>query len=232
MRQGPMTAAGNDGHRSRLLSRFEKNGLASLADYEIVELLLACVILRKDTKPIAKELLAKFKTVSGVLHADKEELAKINGIGKRSGALLAFMREVIAYCLQEKYEKRPHVHHRRDVEEYLRFAFGPRGDEYVAALYLDNGHNVIATEIVGEGTVNQCAVYPRAIVEKAVRCKAASIILAHNHPGGGAAPSESDWNITDRLAKIGRLMEIPLLDHVIVTRDVAVSLRELPRWPT
>jgi DNA repair protein RadC len=226
-----MTAVGHDGHRARLLSRFEKNGLSSLADYEIVELLLSYVILRRDTKPLAKELLAKFKTVSGVLHADKSELAAIKGIGRRSGMLFTLMREVIAYCLQEKYEKRPLVLHRRDVEEYLRFAFGRRGDEFVAAMYLDNGHNIIATEIVSEGTVNQCAVYPRAIVEKAVQCKAASIILAHNHPGGAASPSEADWSITDRLAKIGKLMEIPLLDHVIVTRDAAVSLCELPRWP-
>jgi DNA repair protein RadC len=167
-----------------------------------------------------------------VLHADRAELAKIKGIGRRAGMLFSLMRDVIAYCLREKYEKRPLVLHRRDVEEYLRFAFGRRGDEYVAAMYLDNGHNVIATEIVSEGTVNQCAVYPRAIVEKAVRNKAAFIILAHNHPGGAAGPSEADWNITDRLAKIGKLMEIPLLDHVIVTRDTAVSLREQPRWPT
>jgi len=226
-----VTAGEHHGHRERLLSRFEKAGLASLADYEIVELLLSCVIPRKDTKPLAKALLARFKTVSGVLHASAPELAEVKGIGRRSSLLLALMRELMAYCMKEKYEKRPLAHHRRDVEEYLRFAFGRRGDEYVAALYLDGGHNIIATEIVSEGTVNQCAVYPRQIVEKAVQCKAASIILAHNHPGGAAGPSEADWNITERLFKIGKLMEIPLLDHVIVTRDAAVSLCEMPRWP-
>jgi DNA repair protein RadC len=226
-----VTGAAHDGHRSRLLSRFEKSGLSALADYEIVELLLSYAIPRRDTKSLAKELLAKFKTVSGVLHANTSELAAVKGIGWRSAMLFTLMRETIAYCLQEKCETRQCVHHRRDVEEYLRFAFGRRGDEYVAALYLDNGHNVIATEIVSEGTVNQCAVYPRAIVEKAVSCKAAFIILAHNHPGGCAGPSEADWSITERLAKIGKLMEIPLLDHVIVTRDAAVSLCEMPRWP-
>jgi DNA repair protein RadC len=223
--------AGHVGHRARLLSRFEKQGLASFADYEIVELLLTFVIPRKDTKPIAKELLRKYKTVYGLLNAAPTELAKVSGMGRRAGMLFFLVRDVCAYCLREKYERRPLLH-RKDVEEYLRFAFGARGEEYVAAVYLDNGNNVISTEIVCEGTVNQCAVYPRNIVEQAVRFKASRIILAHNHPGGGATASEADWNITLRLAEICRLLEIDLLDHVIVARDTTVSMREQARWPT
>ncbi len=226
-----MTGAGHEGHRGRLLARFEQSGISSLADYEIIELILTFVIPRRDTKPIAKELVRKFKTLSGLFHADKSELEQITGIGRRASLLFSLMRDVIAYCLQEKYESRPQVSRSTDVEEYLRFNFGARGDEYVAALYLDSGNNVIATDIVGEGTVNQCAVYPRTIVEKAVRCKAASLILAHNHPGGGVSPSEADWNITLRIAEICRLLEIQLLDHVIVARDKTVSMRDMPRWP-
>ncbi len=225
-----MPDEGYAGHRGRLLSRFEENGCASLQDYEIVELILTFAIPRKDTKPIAKELLRKYKTLSGLLHADSEDVEKVPGIGRKAGLLLVLFRDVTAYCLAEKYHKKPIVHHRNDVKEYLRFAFGYKPDEYVAVLFLDNGNNVIETEIVHEGTVNQCAVYPRTIIDKALRYKATSLIIAHNHPGGTAEPSPADWEITERLYNICKLLEMPLLDHVIVARDTIVSLSDFPRW--
>jgi DNA repair protein RadC len=228
---GPSVADLAAGHRDRLLSRFEESGIASLADYEIVELILAHVIPRKDTKSIAKVLLKRYKTIGALLNADTLELTKINGVGRRASLLFHLFRDVTAYCLEEKYEKRQLVLHRKDVEEYLRFNFGFKGDECVAVLFLDNGNNVIDIEVVCEGTVNQCAVYPRIIIEKALQCKAAAIIVAHNHPGGGTNPSEADWQITERLAGISRQLDIPLLDHVIVSREKTVSLREMPRWP-
>jgi DNA repair protein RadC len=228
---GPSASSPSTGHRSRLLSRFEENGIQALADYEIVELILAHVIPRKDTKAIAKALLKRYKSLGALLNADKSELSGIDGVGRRASLLFRLFRDVTVYCLREKYEKRPLVLHRKDVEEYLRFTFGFKGDEYVAALFLDNGNNIIESGVMYEGTVNQCAVYPRDIVEKALRCKAASIIVAHNHPGGSANPSEADWQITERLAGICKQLEIPLLDHVIVSREKTVSLKDFSMWP-
>jgi DNA repair protein RadC len=221
----------NHGHRARLLKRFEENGISALADYEVMELLLTCVLPRGDVKPIAKNLLKKFSTVSGVLNAPSDEVQTLAGIGPRSAQVVAFIKQLISYCLKEKYQNRPMIAHRKDVEEYLRFHFGPQRDEYVAALFLDAGSSVIATDIIAEGTVNQCAVYPRSIIEKALRNGAVSFILAHNHPGGGKTASEADWAITQRLFQIGKLLEIPLLDHIIITSEAAYSLREQSRWP-
>jgi DNA repair protein RadC len=221
----------SEGHRSRLMSRYEESGIGSLADYEIVELILAHIIPRKDTKAIAKDLLKRYGSIGALLNAEKTELSKVNGVGRRAGLLFQLFRDVAVYCLREKYEKRPIVLHRKDVEEYLRLNLGFKGEEYIAVLFLDNGNNIIGTEVVCEGTVNQCAVYPREIIEHALRRKAASIIVAHNHPGGGANPSEADWLITERLAAICGLLEIPLLDHVIVLREKTVSLKEFARWP-
>jgi DNA repair protein RadC len=229
--EGSSAGTSSTGHRSRLLSRFEETGIESLADYEIVELILTYVIPRKDTKSIAKDLLKRYASIGALLNADASELSKVNGIGKRASLLFQLFRDVTVYCLEEKYVKRPLVLHRKDVEEYLRLAFGFKGDEYVAVLFLDNGNNIIKTNVVCEGTVNQCAVYPRDIMDKALRCKAAAIIVAHNHPGGSATPSEADWLITERLAGICRLLEIPLLDHVIVSREKTVSLKDFSRWP-
>jgi DNA repair protein RadC len=219
------------GHRKRLLERYQQNGLAALHDHEILELLLTFVLPRKDTKPIARTLIDRYKTIGGVINTPIEELSCVDGIGERSASMFLLIRDLIAHCLNEKYQKQDVISHRRDVEEYLRFYFGNRRDEYVAVLFLDNANHIIRTEIIAEGTVNQCAVYPRIVIEKALRNGATSIILAHNHPGGSVNASEADWLITERLFTVGKLLEIPLLDHVIICSHKVVSLRELPRWP-
>ncbi len=218
------------GHRRRLLDRFTGSGLASLHLHEIVELLLTFTIPRRDTKPLAKELVRRYRGLSAILNAPAHELAEVEGIGPRCASHLALVREIMAYCLKEKYLRKSLISHRRDIEEYLRTTFGHRRDEYVAALFLGNRNEVIETEILAEGTVNQCAVFPRRIMERALRYSATSIIVAHNHPGGGIKPSEADWALTERLFAICRLLEIPLLDHLIISHQEVVSLKELPRW--
>lgn len=219
------------GHRARLLERFAQSGIGALADHEILELLLTFAIPRKDTKPVAKALMRRFSSISAVVNAPVHDLLSVDGIGERTAQLFPLLREIMAYCLKERYKHQSIISHRRDIEEYLRFHFGHRRDEYVAALFLDNANHVLSTPIVAEGTVNQCAVYPRTVIELALRSGAASMILAHNHPGGGLNPSEADWQITERLAQAGRLLDIPLLDHIIISRHRVISLRELPRWP-
>jgi DNA repair protein RadC len=219
------------GHRRRLLDRFTSTGLAGFHDYEIIELLLTFAIPRKDTKSIAKDLIARYKTVSAILNAPADSLEQFSGIGPIASRFLALFKEVMAYCLSEKYERQSAISRRRDVEEYLRFHFGMRKDEFVAVLFLDNSNRVLATEEIVEGTVNQCVVYPRVIMEKAIRHGAAAMIMAHNHPGGSVHASESDWKITERLHAAGKLLEITLLDHIIIAHDTVVSLRDQSRWP-
>ncbi|MBD3344192.1 MAG: DNA repair protein RadC [Chitinivibrionales bacterium] len=226
-----MAEISSEGHRRRLLERYRNNGLSSLQDYEIIELLLTYIIPRKDTKKTAKALLGNHRNISELLHVDPAELRKAPGITERGAALFTLLRDIIAYCLKEKYESKPIITHRKDVEEYLRFHYGNQKTEYIAVIYLDNAHRIIATEKVSEGTTNQCVIYPRTILEQALQKKAASLILAHNHPGGTLECSEADWKITKRLFQICKLLETPLLDHIIISKEKVISLRELPRWP-
>ncbi len=225
------TQAHHQGHRQRLHKRFEKSGLTGLHDYEIVELILMFVIPQKDTKPTAKKLLTHYKTISAMLNAKPDELEQFSGVGTKTARFLSLFKEVMAYCLLEKYEKQSAISRRKDVEEYLRFHFGMRKDEFVAILFLDNSNRVIATDEMVEGTVNQCVVYPRIIVEKALKYGASSLIMAHNHPGGSVQASESDWQITQRLHTVGKILDITLLDHIIIVRDRVISLRDQARWP-
>lgn len=226
-----MNTIDTTGHRQRIRDRLLKSGIESLQDYEIIELLLTFIIPRKDTKQIAKDLVKKYRSINGILNAEPASLMEINGIGKAAAAFLVLVKEVGAYCLREKVDKGSVVAQRKQVEEYLRMNLGHRKDEYIAALFLDTGNHVLAAEIIAEGTVNQCALYPRIILEKALKYKAASLILAHNHPGGSVHPSEPDWQITHRLIELGRLLDLSVLDHLIVSQDTVISLRELPRWP-
>lgn len=226
------SAGSSSGHRQRLLERYLKNGISSLHAHEILELLMTYSIPRRDTKPIAHRLIDRFKTLGAVINAPVGELNEIEGVTMRSASLFHLLRDIMGLCLKERYEKQDMVSHRRDVEEYLRFYFGLRRDEYVAALFLDNSNHILQTEVVAEGTVNQCAVYPRMIIERALRYSATSIVLAHNHPGGGLNPSEADWLITERLFAIGKMLELPLIDHIIISRHKVISLRDLPRWPS
>jgi len=227
----PPADQGQTGHRARLLDRYIKAGVSSLGDYEILELLLTFALPRRDTKPIAKALISRYGTVSAVVNAPLDELCGMGGLGERSAALFMLVRDMISQCLSESFAKKPVIIHRLDLEEYLRFHLGHRRDEFIVAVFLDAGHSVIDTEIIAEGTVSRCAVYPRKIIDKALRCGAASFILAHNHPAGSVYPSEEDWCTTERLISVARYLDMPLLDHVIISKDQVVSMKEFDRWP-
>jgi DNA repair protein RadC len=221
----------SSGHRARLRERFSRGGATALLDYEKLELLLTYAIPRSDTKDLAKELLKKFRSMGGVLHARPEQLQQVKGIGPNAASLLAIVREVAVSSMHEEVDKRDALNDRRSVNNFLRGQYGNRPDEYVSMLMLDSANRVMGAETLAEGTVNQCAIHPRTVVRKAILAGAAGMILAHNHPAGIAVPSEADWNLTKRLHDVGRLLDLPLLDHLIVCRDRVLSLRELPRWP-
>ena len=214
-----------------MLNRYIDSGIASLNDYEILELLLTFALPRRDTKPIAKGLIAKYGTVSATVNAPLDELSAVDGLGRRSAALFTLIRDAMSFCLNETFVEKPIITHRGDVERYLRFHFGHRREEYAAAIFIDNAGRVIATEIIAEGTVKRCPVSPRKIMEHAIRCGAASFVFVHNHPAGIAEPSEPDWTLTEQLITAGKSMDVPLLDHVIIAKDEIISLRDYDRWP-
>lgn len=227
----PPAATGSCGHRSRLLEKYAERGLSAFSDYEVLEFLLTFALPRIDTKPLAKTLINRYGTVSAVINAPLDELGETKGLGQRSAALLTLVKDIMAYSLRERVIDKPVITQRGDVENYLRSRLSERRDERVIALYLDNGNRVLGDEIVAEGTVNRCVIFPRKVMEGAMRHSAAAFILVHNHPGGTAAASEEDWKTTERLYNAGKQIDIPMLDHIIISKDKAVSLREFKRWP-
>jgi len=227
----PSAGEQGNGHRARLLERYIRGGIVSLNNYEILELLLTFVIPRRDTKPLAKNLLARYGTVSAAINAPFDELCEFDGLGPRSAALFPLIKDTLSYCLNERSIKKSAINGRKDMENYLRHHFAHRRDEYMAAVFLDSADCVITTEIVAHGTVNRCIIYPRQIIDRALKCGAAAFILAHNHPAGTADPSEGDWLTTEKLFAAGKYMDVPLKDHMIILKDCIISLKDYDRWP-
>ena len=218
-----MSAPHQTGHRARLKARLKKDAV-QLADYEILELLLGCVVLRRDTKALAKALLQRFDTMRGVLDAHPDELMSLEGFGPSLGLFWRLLRELMA-----RYEEAPA--RRREVLctpdavariARARLAACPHEELWIALT--DHGNRLIAWERLRRGTVGQVAFTPREVLETALLHKASNIILVHNHPGGNARPSGPDLRLTGELAGLASALGITLVDHVVVTEDACYSL--------
>jgi DNA repair protein RadC len=210
------------GHRARLKARLKKDA-AQLADYEILELLLGCVVLRRDTKALAKALLQRFDSIRGALNARPEELVSLEGFGPSLDLFWLLLRELMA-----RYEEAPV--RRREVlctpdavarMARSRLAACPHEELWIALT--DYGNRLIAWERLGQGTAGHVPFTPRDVLETALLHKASNIILVHNHPGGSAQPSGQDLLLTRELARLASSLEITLVDHVVVTENACYS---------
>lgn len=214
------------GHRERLRSRFLKDFGQSMPDYELVELLLTLAIPRRDVKPLAKELLAKFGGMPGLIAASGEELA---AFGLKDGAITAIKIVQAAMIRSLKVEvETAHVISSWDrLIDYLKASMGREKVEQVRLLFLDARLRLIADELQQRGTVNHTPLYPREVVKRALELNASSLILVHNHPSGDTTPSREDIAMTleirDALGKIG----IAVHDHVIIGRGKTSSFKTL-----
>jgi DNA repair protein RadC len=205
------------GHRERLRERFEKDSFNGFNNYEVLEFLLTYIFRQGDVKPLAKELIKTFGSFSKVLDAPADELKIVNGMGPASALSLAAFRQVMAYYFQDHVAvDKEQITKMSSLVEMLRASIGHKQNEVLFAIFLNAKNEVLATKELGEGTVSQAAAFPRKIVEEALKQKATSIILAHNHPGGIAEPSENDESITTEIRKALAIVDISLQDHIIL----------------
>lgn len=218
------------GHRERLKERLAKDP-RSLADYEFLELLLGLAVLRRDTKPLAKELLDRFKTLRGVVLAPGEELKTIDGFGPGLASLFTLLVEFKARFEESAAQDKPALSHPSVVAEIARARLGHKKTEEFWIALVDNRNRLIGWEKASQGTVDQAAVYPREIMLLALERKAAGVILVHNHPGGDMNPSQADLDLTSRLARVGADLGVRVLDHIIVAETQWYSFRTSGRMP-
>ena len=205
-----------EGHRKRLRERFNQSGLAAFLDYEIVELLLTLGTPRKDCKPQAKEAIKRFGTLRGVLEAPSEELQKIDGITAYNMFVIKFMQEIAREFLKEQVLDKPYCRSSREVFDYLYHSMRDLKKEVFKVMFLDSQNHVVDIEDLFSGTLNASAVYPREIIQSAVKHHAAALIFVHNHPAGNPQPSDNDKQITQDLVFAGNIVQIKVLDHIII----------------
>ena len=214
------------GHRERLRERFKKGGFTGFHDYEVLELMLTFIFRQGDVKPLAKELIKTFGSFSKVLDASVTELENVKGMGKASALSLHAFRESMAYYFQNHATvDKEQITKMSALVEMLRASIGHKTNEVLFAIFLNAKNEVLATKELGEGTVSQASAFPRKIVEEALKQKATSIILAHNHPGGVAEPSEHDESITTEIQKALALVEVSLQDHIILANNEYYSFK-------
>ena len=214
----------HDGHRQRLKKRFLEEGLDGFSDVQVLELLLFYAIPRKDTNPIAHELLSRFGSLSQVLEAPAEELAKVSGISENAATLLHLTTQVGRYYLMDRKSRVNILPTIEDCARYLHPFFFGRRNETVYLLCLDAKCKVLCCREVGEGSVNSAGISTRRIVEMALGVNATTVVLAHNHPSGIAIPSADDIQTTHRIAAALAAVEIHLADHIVVADDDYVSM--------
>lgn len=216
----------HEGHRDRMRNRYLQEGADGMASHEILEILLYGTIPRGDTNEIAHHLLDEFGSISNLIEADPHEIAKTAGVGIKSAVFLSLLHELVLRYEREKLEQKPALTSIPRSVDYCKalLAFRPR--ECFYAICLDSRRKIIHTSKISEGTVNDAAVSPRLVVEKALRYKATGILLCHNHPSGNVKPSYEDIILTNQLKNMLEPLGVQVVDHIIIGENQYFSFFE------
>lgn len=216
----------HDGHRDRIRDRFFANGLDAFNEIEALEFLLFYAIQRKDTNPLAHALLDRFGSLDYVLSATEEELCEVPGITKSTAALLMMVPQLARMAEVSRASRIVEISNSRDAIQYLIPRFRYVRDEMLILLCLDGQKRITHTEVLYRGVVNSVNFDVRKVVETAIKRKAVSVIVAHNHPDGPARPSREDDSATQTIFRALLNVGIKLYDHIIIAGDDYASYRQ------
>jgi DNA repair protein RadC len=216
---------GLSGHRARLRNRLLENGGGALMDHELLEYILGLAIPRRDTKPLAKKLIAHFGSFSGVLTADAKSISSINGMGDTSTAAVKIVQSAALRMLSEPVREMPILSSWQSLLDYLRADMAHLTTERIRVLYLNSKNGLILDEIAGEGSIDQAPIYVREVIRRAINLGAAAVILVHNHPSGDSSPSRQDISLTKEIIEAGKRLGISVHDHIIIGKDGYSSMR-------
>ncbi len=212
----------NERPREKLLG----SGAAALSDAELLAIFLRSGIKGKTVLDVARDLLVRFGSLTGILAASAEEFCLQDGLGPAKYVQLQAMQELSQRHLREQLEGRDVMTSSELTRQYLRARLGKYEHEVFACLYLDNQHRVVTLEELFSGTIDGAAVYPREVVKRCLHNNAAAVIFAHNHPSGIAEPSQADVSITQRLKSALSTIDVRVLDHILVGGKDVVSFAE------
>ena len=215
------------GHRERLRDRFRTAGGDSLADYELLELVLFRAIPRRDVKPLAKALLVRFGSFAEVVAARPERLKEIEGMSDAAIIEVKIVQQAAKRFAKSNLDKRQSLTSFSAVLDYCRTAMAFLDREEFRILFLDKKNVLIADEVQSIGTVDHAPVYPREVMRRALELNATAMILVHNHPSGDPSPSGPDIQLTQEIVALGKSLNVAVHDHLIIGRDGFTSFKGL-----
>jgi DNA repair protein RadC len=221
------TNNGTEGHRERLRARFFKGGADAMPDYELLELTLFAALPRRDTKPLAKALLARFGSFAEVIAAPRARLLEVKGVGKGVADQLKILEAAAQRLAKTRIIGRPALSSWSALLDYCTAAMARSQNEEFRVLFLDRKNSLVADEVQNRGTIDHTPVYPREIIKRALELGASSIILVHNHPSGDPTPSKADIAMTREIVAAAKALSIAVHDHLVIGRGGHASFKSL-----
>ena len=216
----------HQGHRERKKRQFRDFGLDAFADHEVLELLLFYAIPRRDTNPLAHELLHRFGSLEAVLEASVEELTAVPGMGENAALLLRLAPQIVRRATAPERGRTVILDSAGKIGRYLLQRYAGEVREVVYELCLDQKGKLLTCCRVAEGSGASADFNVRTVLMNAIRCGASLVVLAHNHPSGLALPSEADHTATARVQRALDTVGIQLLDHIVVADGDYVSMAQ------
>lgn len=208
--------------REKLLTQ----GAESLTDSELLAIFLRTGTRGQPVSELAHNVLTTFGSLRGLLDAHLDEFCQVKGLGQTQFIQLQATKEMTKRYLCQQMTYNEAVNSPETAIMYFQAELESHEREVFMVLFLDNQNRLIKKEKMFFGTINQTSVYPREIVKLALRCNAASILIAHNHPSGSSEPSDADRIMTARIEEACELMDIRMLDHIIVGKGDYFSFEE------
>ena len=201
-------------------------GASALSDAELLAIFLRVGVVGKSAVDLARDLLTRFGSLTGIFAASQADLSQVHGIGASKYVQLQAIFEMSRRALNEKMQVKDMLSSPQQVRDFLCLKLGSLSREVFVVLFLDAQNRMIMSEEMFSGTLTQTSVYPREVVKKALHHNAASVIFAHNHPSGIAKPSQADELITKQLKQALALVDVRVLDHFIVAGNTTFSFVE------
>ena len=216
------------GHRDRVRERFNKVGGEAFTDAELLEAVLHLAIPRRDTKDLAKLLLKRFGSFSGVLSAPRERLEEFTGLGEASITSLKVVMAAAQRFARDKVDRElPILSSWSSLIDYCRSAMAFEDVEQFRILFLDKKNRLIADEVQQRGTVDHTPVYPREVIKRTLELSATALILVHNHPSGDPSPSTADVQMTRQIIDVAKPLGVAVHDHIIIGKSGHASMKGL-----
>jgi DNA repair protein RadC len=213
--------------RIRLRKRFAESGCEALADHELLALLVFHIIPRRDTKPLAKAQIARLGDFAVVLAAEPSRIAEAPGAGPSVALELGAIQVAAKRATRIEATRKPLVGSWSKLIDYCRLTLQHETREQFRVLFLDVKNQIIADEVLGEGTMDHAPVYPLEVMRRALEHRAAAVILVHNHPSGDPKPSGADVAVTKEIIAAADTLGLKVHDHLVIGKHGHASLKQL-----